>query len=233
MTPKTAILTAAGSGMGAECARLLSERGYNIAVLSASGKGEALAEELGGVGVTGSNQDEAVLKQLVERSMDRFGRIDAVINSAGHGPKGDFLELSDSDWHKGLDVYFMPMVRMARLVTPIMLDQGGGSFVNISSFATFEPDPGFPTSGVARAGLAAYTKLFADKYAAKNIRMNNILPGFIDSLPEKPERTATIPMGRYGKAREIAETAAFLISDGAGYITGQNIRVDGSLTRSA
>ena len=128
--------------------------------------------------------------------------------------------------------YFLNVVRPTRLVTPIMLAQGGGAIINISTFAAFEPDPVFPTSGVFRAGLAAFTKLYADKYAAQNIRMNNVLPGFIDSLPEKEEFRARIPMGRYGRTAEIAATIAFLASDGAGYITGQNLRVDGGITRS-
>ena len=128
--------------------------------------------------------------------------------------------------------YFLNVVRPTRLVTPIMLAQGGGAIINISTFAAFEPDPVFPTSGVFRAGLAAFTKLYADKYAARNIRMNNVLPGFIDSLPEKAEFRARIPMGRYGRTAEIAATIAFLASDGAGYITGQNLRVDGGITRS-
>ena len=112
-----------------------------------------------------------------------------------------------------------------------MQRQKSGVIINISTFAAFEPDPVFPTSGVFRAGLAAYAKLFADRYAAENIRMNNVLPGFIDSLPEKQELRDRIPMERYGKTREIAEVIAFLASDGAGYITGQNIRVDGGITR--
>ena len=113
-----------------------------------------------------------------------------------------------------------------------MQSQKAGSIINISTFAAFEPDPVFPTSGVFRAGLAAFTKLYADKYAAENIRMNNVLPGFIDSLPERSEFKDRIPMERYGKTGEIAATVAFLASDGAGYITGQNIRVDGGITRS-
>lgn len=108
----------------------------------------------------------------------------------------------------------------------------GGAIINITTFATFEPDPAFPTSGVARAGLAAFTKLFADKYAPKGIRMNNILPGFINSLPEKEEFRARIPMGRYGRVEEIAGTVSFLASDAAAYMTGQNLRVDGGITRS-
>ncbi len=227
-----AIVTAAGSGMGAGIARELAERGYAVAILSSSGKGEALAEELGGLGVTGSNLVPADLERLVERSVTEFGRIDAVVNSAGHGPKGPLLEISDEDWHLGMEVYLLNVIRMCRLVTPVMEKQGKGAIVNVSTYATFEPESFFPTSGVFRAGLAAFTKLYTDRYAAANIRMNNILPGFIDSLPEREEFRARIPMERYGTVGEIAATAAFLLSDEAGYITGQNIRVDGGITRS-
>lgn len=229
---KVAMVTAGGSGMGAGAARRLADDGYHVAILSSSGKGEALAQELGGIGVTGSNQSNTDLKQLVDKTMDQWGQVDVLVNSAGHGPRGPVLELSDEDWHQGMEVYFLSAVRPARLVTPIMQKQGSGVIINISTFAAFEPDPVFPTSGVFRAGLAAYTKLFADQYAAENIRMNNVLPGFIDSLPEKAEFKDRIPMERYGKTREIADTIAFLASEGAGYITGQNIRVDGGITRS-
>jgi NAD(P)-dependent dehydrogenase (short-subunit alcohol dehydrogenase family) len=90
----------------------------------------------------------------------------------------------------------------------------------------------FPTSAVFRAGLAAFTKIFTDTHAADNIRMNNVLPGWIDSLPQTDARRDSVPMQRYGKVEEIAATISFLASDGAAYITGQNIRVDGGLTRS-
>jgi NAD(P)-dependent dehydrogenase (short-subunit alcohol dehydrogenase family) len=126
----------------------------------------------------------------------------------------------------------MNVVRATRLVAPVMVAQKSGAIINISTFAAFEPDPVFPTSGVFRAGLAAYAKLFADRYAADNVRMNNVLPGFIDSLPEKEPFRARIPMGRYGTSAEIAATISFLASEGGGYITGQNIRVDGGITRS-
>ncbi len=232
MGEKVAIITAAGSGMGAGAARKLAEDGFKVAILSSSGKGEALAKELGGIGVTGSNQSNDDLKTLVNKVMESWGRVDVLVNSAGHGPRAPLLELSDEDWHRGMDVYFLNVIRPTRLVTPLMQKQGNGSIINISTFATFEPDPVFPTSGVFRAGLAAYTKLFADRYAAENIRMNNVLPGFIDSLPEKAEFKERIPMGRYGKTDEISAVIAFLASEGAGYITGQNIRVDGGITRS-
>ncbi len=235
---KVAIITAGGSGMGAGAARKLAAEGFKVAILSSSGKGEALAKELGGLygfdglGVTGSNQSNDDIKRLVDLTMERWGRVDALVNSAGHGPRAPLLEITDEDWHRGLDVYFLNVVRPTRFVTPIMQDQKSGSIVNISTFAAFEPDPVFPTSGVFRAGLAAYTKLFADKYAPENIRMNNVLPGFIDSLPEKEEFRSRIPMGRYGKTEEVSNLIAFLASEQGGYITGQNIRIDGGITRS-
>lgn len=231
-TRMVAMITAAGSGMGAEIARKLAADGFEVAILSSSGKGEALARELGGVGVTGSNQSNSDLQRLVDLAMDRWGRIDALVNSAGHGPRAPVLELADEDWHKGLDVYFLGAVRPTRLVVPIMQRQRGGAIVNISTFAAFEPDPVFPTSGVFRAGLAAFVKLVADRYAGDNVRINNVLPGFIDSLPEKAEFRARIPMQRYGRSAEVAELVALLASDRAGYITGQNIRIDGGITRS-
>jgi NAD(P)-dependent dehydrogenase (short-subunit alcohol dehydrogenase family) len=229
---KVALITAGGSGMGAEAARRLAADGYAVGILSSSGKGEALAEELGGIGVTGSNQSTADLQRLVDLAMEKWSRIDVLVNSAGHGPRAPVLELSDEQWHTGMEVYFLNVVRATRLVTPIMQAQKSGSIVNISTFAAFEPDPVFPTSGVFRAGLAAFTKLFSDQYAPENIRMNNVLPGFIDSLPEKQEFRDRIPMERYGKSEEIAATVSFLASSGAGYITGQNIRVDGGITRA-
>jgi NAD(P)-dependent dehydrogenase (short-subunit alcohol dehydrogenase family) len=229
---RVAIITAAGSGMGAEAARKLSTGGFQVAVLSSSGKGEALAEELGGIGVTGSNQSAADLKALVDGAMGEWGRVDVLVNSAGHGPRAPILELSDEDWHTGMEVYFLNVVRATRLVTPIMQEQRGGCIINISTFAAFEPDSSFPTSSVFRAGLAAYTKLFSDRYAPDNIRMNNVLPGFIDSFPEQREFVERIPMQRYGTTAEISDVIAFLASPGAAYITGQNIRVDGGITRS-
>lgn len=228
---KVAVVIAGGSGMGAAAARKLKADGFEIAILSSSGKGEALAKELGGIGVTGSNQNTQDIQKLVDEVMARWGRIDALVNGAGHGPKGPILEISDADWFKGMEVYFLNAVRATRIVTPIMQKQGSGSIVNISTAWVFEPSEMFPTSAVARSGLAAFTKIFTDQYAKDGIRMNNVLPGWIDSLPAKDERRAAVPMARYGKAEEVAATIAFLASDAASYITGQNIRVDGGLMR--
>lgn len=229
---KVALVTAGGSGMGAAAARRLAQDGFHVAILSLSGKGEALAQELGGLGVTGSNQSGDDLARLVDGAMARWGRIDVLVNSAGHGPRAPILDISDDQWHAGLDTYLMNVIRPTRRVTPIMQAQKSGAIINISSAWAFEPSAMFPTSAVFRAGLAAFTKIFADTYAADNVRMNNILPGWIDSLPATEDRRQSVPMQRYGTSAEIASTIAFLASDGAGYITGQNIRVDGGLTRS-
>ncbi|MEP7453481.1 SDR family oxidoreductase [Phyllobacterium sp. SB3] len=228
---KVAIVTAGGSGMGAAAARRLADDGFKVAILSSSGKGEALAGELGGIGVTGSNQSNDDLRHLVDATMERWGRIDVLVNSAGHGPRAPIVEITDEQWHTGLDVYLMNVIRPVRLVTPVMQAQKSGAIVNISTAWAFEPSSMFPTSAVFRAGLASYSKIYADTYAADGIRINNVLPGWIDSLPATDERRDSVPMGRYGTSEEVAATISFLVSNGAGYITGQNLRVDGGITR--
>ena len=229
---KVAIVTAGGSGRGAAAARKVAQDGCKVAILSSSGKAEAVAREINGLAITGSNQSNDDLKRLVDATMARWGRVDVLVNSAGHGPRDKILAITDEQWHTGMDVYLLNVIRPARLVAPIMTEQKGGTIINISTAWAFEPSAMFPTSAVFRAGLAAFTKLFADQYASSNVRMNNVLPGWIDSLPATDERRDMVPMQRYGTSEEIAATIAFLASDGAGYITGQNIKVDGGLMRA-
>jgi NAD(P)-dependent dehydrogenase (short-subunit alcohol dehydrogenase family) len=230
-----ALVTAAGRGIGAGIAGRLAADGYRLALLSNGGGAESLARQFGpGIALarTGSITDPSVLSELVDAAMAEYGRIDAVVNNTGHPPKGDLLSISDEDWHGAMDLVLLNVVRMARLVTPIMATQGGGSIVNISTYTAFEPDLAFPVSSSLRAALGDFAKLYADRYAGVGIRMNNVLPGFTESYPEAPENVARIPMGRYATIEEIAAAVAFLVSKDAGYITGQNLRVDGGLTRS-
>jgi NAD(P)-dependent dehydrogenase (short-subunit alcohol dehydrogenase family) len=229
---KVAVVTAAGSGMGAACARELAQRGYRVALMSPSGNAEELAEQLGGFGLAGSVTEVGDLDSLVGEALDRYGRIDGVVNSTGHPPSGEILDLTDDEWYEALDLVLLNVVRISRLVTPAMVRQGGGAIVNISTYSAFEPAPEFPLSSSLRAALAGFTKLYSDRYAAEGIRMNNILPGYMENFEIDEDTLHSIPMQRRGSLSEIARTAAFLLSDDAGYITGQNIRVDGGITRS-
>mgnify|MGYP001165979843 CR=1 FL=1 len=226
-----ALITGGGRGMGAAIARELHGQGYRLALMSPSDSCEALAAELGGVAFRGVAEEAKDIQGIFDTAMTAYGRIDAVVNHTGHPPKGDLLDISDEQWTLGSDMMVLSLVRMARLVTPVMLRQGKGAFVNITTFAAYEPSLVFPVSCTYRAAAGAFTKLYSDRYAASGIRMNCILPGYIDSLNHKPETAEKIPMKRVGLVEEIAKTAAFLLSDGAGYITGQNIRVDGGVTR--
>ncbi len=232
MTKKVAVVTAASKGMGAACAKELAQRGYNLVLMSRSDTVIELADTLRGIGLQGDVTNPDDLERVVSKAFKRYGRIDAVVNNTGHPAKGDLLGISDQEWHHGLDLLLLNVVRIARHVVPMMEKKHGGSIVNMSSFGAREPSLAFPLSSSLRAALSAFTKLFADRYANQGIRMNNVLPGFVDSYPIDNETKENIPMQRSGSVIEIAKTVAFLLSDDADYITGQSICVDGGLGRS-
>lgn len=227
-----AIVTAASRGIGAACARTLASRGYRVSLLARSNAVHAVAGELGGIATAGSIEEPADLAALVDRTLSEYGRVDGVVVNTGHPPKGELLALDDVAWQAGFSLILLSVVRMARLLTPVFLRQGGGAIVNVSSLWAVEPSLDAPVSSALRAALSSFTKLYADRYAADRIRMNCVLAGFVDTYPVAEKFKAAIPQGRVGKPEEIARVAAFLLSEDASYITGQNVRADGGLTRS-
>jgi NAD(P)-dependent dehydrogenase (short-subunit alcohol dehydrogenase family) len=217
--------------MGAACARELGRRGYHLILMARSGDVETLASELGGLAVRGSVIVPGDLARTVETARTHFGRLDAVINNTGHAAKGDLLAITDEDWHKGLDLLLLNVVRMARAATPLMGEHGGGAFVNISSFAAASPGLTHPVSATVRAALGNFAKLYSQQYAGQGLRMNNLLPGWVDTYPVDEATVRAIPLGRPATADEVARVAAFLVSSDAGYITGSSLLVDGGLVR--
>ena len=231
MGEKTCLLIGGGRGMGAATAKEMYKRGYKHSLMSPSDSCEQLAEDLKGVALRGKAEIKENLQDIVNLTMEKYGRIDSVLVHVGGPPKGDLLEIDDEDWDKANKMIIKPVVSIAKLVTPIMMERGGGSIVNITTFSAFEPSLTFPTSSVYRAGVSSFTKLFSDRYGAKNIRMNCLLPGFTDSLKLHEELAKLSSLNRLARAEEQAKVAAFLLSDDSSYITGQSIRSDGGVTR--
>ena len=231
MREKTCLVIGGGRGMGAATAREMHKRGYRLSLMSPSESCEQLAKDLKAVALRGKAENKENLKSIVSFTMEKYGRIDSVLVHVGGPPKGDLLEIDDGDWDKANQMIIKPVISVAKLVTPIMLEQGGGSIVNITTFSAFEPSLTFPTSSVYRAGVSSFTKLFSERYGAKNIRMNCLLPGFTDSLNLPDEFAQLSSLKRLARAEEQAKVAAFLLTDDSSYITGQSIRSDGGVTR--
>ncbi|NBR90825.1 MAG: SDR family oxidoreductase [Rhodobacteraceae bacterium] len=232
MTEKTCLIVGGGRGMGAATAREMHKRGYKLALMSPSESCETLAAELGGVARRGVAESAEDIEAIVALAMESYGRIDSVLIHVGGPPKGDLLDISEEDWDRAHAMVLKPVIRMAKLVTPIMEAQGAGSIVCITTFSALEPSLSFPTSSVYRVGVSSFAKLFSDRYGPANIRMNCLLPGFTDSLNLPAKYGEMAALKRLARAEEQAKAAAFLLTDDSSYITGQSLRVDGGVTRS-
>ncbi|MEL6211164.1 MAG: SDR family oxidoreductase, partial [Pseudomonadota bacterium] len=182
MSEKVCMIVGGGRGMGAASAREMHARGYRLGLMSPSETCETLAVELGGVAHRGRAEVAADTNAIFDRTMDTYGRIDACLIHVGGPPKGDLLDVSEDDWDRAHEMVLKPVIRLSKLLAPVMEAQGGGSIVTITTFSAFEPSLTFPTSSVYRVGVSSFTKLFSDRYGPANIRMNCLLPGFTDSL---------------------------------------------------
>ena len=231
MSEKICIILGGGRGMGAATAREMHSRNYRLALMSPSQNCHILAKELGAIAQSGRAENSKDLKTIVDITLETYGRIDSVLIHVGGPPKGDLLDLHEKDWDKANQMILKPVILMSKLVTPVMVKQGIGSIVNITTFSAFEPSLMFPTSSVFRASVSSFAKLYSDRYGPDNIRMNCLLPGFTDSL-DLPQRLANMSaLKRLARAEEQAKAAAFLLSEDSSYITGQSLRVDGGVTR--
>ncbi|MGH6718569.1 MAG: SDR family oxidoreductase, partial [Alphaproteobacteria bacterium] len=167
-TERVAIVTAAGKGIGAACARRLARDGWKLGLMSRTDTAQAIARELGCVAVAGDVTDAAAISRLIATTADRFGRIDGAVVSTGHaghslkptgaaydpGFAGNLLDIPDDAWHAALELYVLAPVKLARALTPVLRAAGGGAIVNISAFGAADPHPAYPLSSMLRRALS-------------------------------------------------------------------------------
>lgn len=226
---RVVIITAASRGIGAGCARELAAQGYKVSLFARSAYIFDLASELGGIATQGSLNHPEDLQQLVQHTLEKYDRIDAVVNSFGDPPRPDLLSISDELWLETFEMLFLSVVRLARFVTEPMQKQGGGVIINISASDAREPSLGTPFSGTLRAAMEGFTKLYAKRYRADQIRMNAIAPFFVaDSMEELEGWNVPddLMLDRPLTYQEFAKIVAFLISDEAKFISGTTLKVD-------
>ena len=174
MTDKVCVVVGGGKGMGAAIAREMKKRKYTLSLMSPSENCEILANELGGIAYRGRAENSSDTDNIIKFTMEKFGKIDSLLIHVGGPPKGDLLEISEDDWRKANEMVLMPVIRLSKLITPIMQSQGGGSIVNITTFSVFEPSLVFPTSSVYRVGVSSFTKLYSDRYGVDTVSYTHL-----------------------------------------------------------
>ncbi len=254
---KVAMVAASSRGLGFGIARELSREGALVSIGSRTESeifdaAGALAEETGGEVLPNvlDASDPDSIAQWVENTVQAFGGVDLLVVNAGGPPAGKFDDFADTDWQAAFELTLMGAVRMIRAVLPSMREAGGGAILAVTSIAVKEPIDTLLLSNVMRSGVTSLAKSLSLQLAPENIRVNNLMPGRIDTdrvlaldqmaadareVPLAEVRAANetgIPLGRYGTTEEFGRLAAFLLSDAASYITGQTIGVDGGSIRT-
>lgn len=239
----TALITGGGRGIGRCIALQLSQAGVKVVV---TGRTEstlagtvAEIEALGGeaYAVAGSVADPADAQRMVDASLERFGRIDLLVNNAGVTRDSLLLRLSQENWQEVLDINLTGTFNMTKSVARPMVKQKGGRIINITSIIGVVGNAGQSNYAASKAGIIGFTKSIARELASRNITVNAIAPGYIEtdmtaelSGELKEAMTKQIPVQRIGQPEDVAGVVLFLASPGAGYITGQVICVDGGMT---
>lgn len=258
---KVAIVAASSKGLGKATAIQFAREGAIVVMCSRdAGRIEAAAQEAQQAAVEYENGGQAVgivadvtvaedIERLVRTTLDRFGKVDVLVNNAGGPPAGTFETLDADAFASAVDLNFMSTLRLSKAVVPHMKAAGGGSIVNITSISVKQPLDGLILSNAARAGVIGLAKSMANELGRYSIRVNNVGPGptrtdrILDLAKSRAERdglalddalandASSIPMGRLGEPEEFANVVVFLASDAASYVTGITLQVDGGLYR--
>ncbi|MDK7282714.1 3-oxoacyl-[acyl-carrier-protein] reductase [Staphylococcus pettenkoferi] len=240
---KNVLVTGASRGIGRSIALQFAEEGYNVAVNYAGNKdkAEAVVEEIKGKGVESfaiqanvANGDE--VKAMIKEVVSTFGSIDVLVNNAGITRDSLLMRMKEQEWDDVIDTNLKGVFNCIQKVTPQMLRQKSGSIINLSSVVGSVGNPGQANYVATKAGVVGLTKSTARELASRNITVNAVAPGFIvsdmtDALSDdlKEQMLDQIPLKRFGKDQDIADTVTFLASDKAKYITGQTIHVNGGM----
>lgn len=254
---KIAMVAGASKGLGFAVARLLSSEGALVSMASRDAasiqSAKARIEQETGNRVYACAADVRSVSDIErwrDETIKEFGGVDLLFSNSGGPPAGGFLVFDDRAWQDAIDLLLLSAVRMARAVIPVMKQRGGGSIVFSTSSSVKEPIENLTLSNVVRAAVPALAKTLSREFAADNIRVNNVIPGRIDTdrlreldainakrknislEQQKKLMLSAIPLGRYGETEEYARAVVFLLSPASSYITGATLQVDGGLIRS-